>query len=328
MNILVSGSIAYDRIMPFPGRFADHIMPDKIHILNVCFLVNGMNEKFGGTAGNIAYSLRLLGLRPKILASAGGRDFANYEQRLRKLGLEVNGIKIIPEELTASAYITTDQTNNQITGFNPAAMNYSSGYDFSGVSPENTLAIVAPGNLEDMAGYSRVYRKRKIRFIFDPGQNIPAFPGDRLLEMLTGAEILISNDYELEMILRNTGVGRDELLRRVGTIITTLGEEGCVVLRPGEETRLSAAAVSRVKDPTGAGDAFRAGLIKGLAEGWNVTAAAKVGMTSAAYAVEQHGTQEHYFTQEGFWDRFRENFGAEGIRACSQDALRHGPTVE
>ncbi|PTN33166.1 carbohydrate kinase family protein [Desulfonatronum sp. SC1] len=308
MQILVSGSIAYDRIMPFPGRFADHIMPDKIHILNVCFLVNGVNEKFGGTAGNIAYTLGLLGEKPRILASAGGKDFAGYAQWLEELEMDQTGIRIIPGELTASAYITTDQSDNQITGFNPAAMNYSSEYDFSTVVSQDALAVVAPGNLQDMAEYSRIYREKGVRYIFDPGQNIPAFSGDRMLEMLTGAEILISNDYELEMIMKNTGVDRAELLSRVKTIITTLGEQGCLVLRPGEETRLAAAKVSKVVDPTGAGDCFRAGLIKGLVEGRDVTEAAKVALTSAAYAVEHHGTQEHRFTVDEFWARYAENF--------------------
>ncbi|WP_028571271.1 carbohydrate kinase family protein [Desulfonatronum lacustre] len=308
MQILVSGSIAYDRIMPFPGRFADHIMPDKIHILNVCFLVNGVNEKFGGTAGNIAYTLRLLGEKPRILASVGDKDFGNYVQWLEKLEMDQTGIRVIPDELTASAYITTDQSDNQITGFNPAAMNHSSEYDFSNVVPQDTLAVVAPGNLQDMAGYSRIYREKGVRYIFDPGQNIPAFSGEVMLEMLTGAEILISNDYELEMIMKNTGVDRAELLTRAKTIITTLGEQGCTVLRSGEETRLAAAKVAKVVDPTGAGDCFRAGLIKGLVEGRDVTEAAKVALTSAAYAVEHHGTQEHHFTVEQFWARYAENF--------------------
>lgn len=307
MNILVSGSIAYDRIMPFPGRFADHIMPDKIHILNVCFLVNGLIEKFGGTAGNISYTLGLLGEKPKILATAG-RDFSNYRKWLEKHGLDTDTIRVIPDELTASAYITTDQSDNQITGFNPAAMNYSAEYNFNNADPEDTLAIVAPGNLDDMYNYSMIYREKGIRYIFDPGQNIPAFSGEKMLEMLTGSFILISNDYELEMIMKNTGLSRAELLTRTRNIITTLGEEGCLVLKKREETRLPAAAVSRVVDPTGAGDGFRAGLIKGLADGRSVSEAAKVGLTSAAYPVEHHGTQEHFFILDEFWARYHENF--------------------
>lgn len=308
MQILVSGSIAYDRIMPFPGRFADHIMPDKIHILNVCFLVNGVNEKFGGTAGNIAYTLRMLGEKPRVLAAVGEKDFANYAQWLEKLEMDTTGIRIIPDELTASAYITTDQSDNQITGFNPAAMNHSSEYDFTRVVPQDTMAVVAPGNLQDMEQYCRTYREKGVSYIFDPGQNIPAFSGEKMLEMLTGAEILISNDYELEMIMKNTGVDRAELLTRAKTVITTLGEQGCVVLRSGEETRLPAAKVTKVVDPTGAGDCFRAGLIKGLVDGRDVAEAAKVALTSAAYAVEHHGTQVHRFTVEEFWARYAENF--------------------
>ena len=307
MNILVSGSIAYDRIMPFPGRFADHIMPDKIHILNVCFLVNGLIEKFGGTAGNIAYTLSLLGEKPKILATAG-KDFGNYEQWLKRFGLDQENIRIIPNELTASAYITTDKSDNQITGFNPAAMNYSSEFDFSQVSAEKTLAIVAPGNLDDMYNYSRVYREKGVRYIFDPGQNIPAFSGEKMLEMITGSYILISNDYELEMIMKNTGLNRKELLEHTRTIITTLGEEGCLIFRRREETRLPAAKVSDVVDPTGAGDGFRAGLLKGLADGRAITEAARVALVSAAYAVEHHGTQEHSFTRDEFWARYKDNF--------------------
>ncbi len=307
MNILVSGSIAYDRIMPFPGRFADHIMPDKIHILNVCFLVNGLIEKFGGTAGNIAYTLSLLGEKPKILATAG-KDFGNYEQWLKRFGLDQENIRIIPHELTASAYITTDKSDNQITGFNPAAMNYSSEFDFSQVSAEKTLAIVAPGNLDDMYNYSRIYREKGVRYIFDPGQNIPAFSGEKMLEMITGSYILISNDYELEMIMKNTGLNRKELLEHTRTIITTLGEEGCLIFRRREETRLPAAKVSDVVDPTGAGDGFRAGLLKGLADGRAITEAARVALVSAAYAVEHHGTQEHSFTRDEFWARYKDNF--------------------
>ena len=176
MKILVSGSVAYDRIMPFPGKFADHIMPDKIHILNVCFLVDGLIEKFGGTAGNIAFTLKLLGEDPEILATVG-KDFGNYEAWMQKYGISLESIRVMEEDLTASAYITTDKSDNQITGFNPAAMNHSSQFNFDRIAPEDTLAIVSPGNLDDMYNYSRKYQEKKVRYIFDPGQNIPAFSG-------------------------------------------------------------------------------------------------------------------------------------------------------
>ena len=307
MKILVSGSVAYDRIMPFPGKFADHIMPDKIHILNVCFLVDGLIEKFGGTAGNIAFTLKLLGEDPEILATVG-KDFGNYEAWMQKHGISRKSIRVMEEDLTASAYITTDKSDNQITGFNPAAMNHSSQYSFDQVSPEDTLAIVSPGNLDDMYNYSRKYQEKKVRYIFDPGQNIPAFSGEKMLDMISGSYILIANDYELEMIMKNTGKSKAELLEYTENIITTLGEQGCSVINGGEDAILPAARVSQVVDPTGAGDGFRAGLIKGLADGLSVSEAAKVGLTSAAYAVEHHGTQEHYFTPEEFWKRYKDNF--------------------
>ncbi|HVO83984.1 MAG TPA: carbohydrate kinase family protein [Syntrophobacteria bacterium] len=308
MRILISGSLAYDRIMDFPGKFADHILPEKIHILNVCFLVNGLEEKFGGTAGNIAYSLALLGERPLIVATAG-RDFDRYEQRLRQYDLPLAGIRRIEEELTAGAYITTDQADNQITGFNPGAMKHPARFQLDGVDPAQTLAIVAPGNLQDMQTYSKAFREVGIPYICDPGQNIPAFSGDQLLAMLTGSAILISNDYELEMIGKKTGLDKAGLLGRTKAIITTFGEKGSVVATAEREAAIPAVRVERVLDPTGAGDAYRAGLIKGLVSGQPLEEAARVGATCASFAVEHHGTQEHRFTESEFWQRHRGHFG-------------------
>ena len=203
MKIFVSGSLAYDRIMDFPGKFEDHILPEKIHILNVCFMVNGLIEKFGGTAGNIAYSLSLLEEKPLILAT-GGKDFDSYETWLLKHNLPIVGIRKIPEELTAGAYITTDKSDNQITGFNPGAMKYSSLYNFDGVNRKDAIAIIAPGNIEDMINYGRIYKEHRIPYIFDPGQSIPALSANQMTELITDSNMLISNDYELEMIKKAT----------------------------------------------------------------------------------------------------------------------------
>jgi adenosine kinase len=311
MQILVSGSLAYDRIMDFPGKFSDHILPDKIHVLNVCFTVNGLKEEFGGTAGNIAYSLALLGEEPTILAAAG-KDFERYEAWLKNHDLSVQGIRRITEELTAGAYITTDKADNQITGFNPGAMKYPSLFDFSGIDSHKALAIIAPGNLEDMVAYPRRCREEDIPYIFDPGQSIPALSGDALMEALTGARLLISNDYELEMILKATGQKKDQLLARTGGIITTLGEDGSLVCTQRGESRIPAVSPSRVLDPTGAGDAYRAGLIMGLARDKDLLDAACMGSVCATYAVECYGTQGHRFTPEGFWKRYRETFPPQG----------------
>jgi len=294
--------------MDFPGKFADHILPDKIHILNVCFMVNGLTEKFGGTAGNIAYNLALLGEQPLILATAG-KDFSRYREWLQRHIIPLDGIRLIPEEFTASAYITTDQSDNQITGFNPGAMKYRSLYTFDSVNPQQAIAIVAPGNLDDMLIYCQIYREKNIPYIFDPGQSIPMWSGERLLEMLTGASITISNDYELEMILNKTGLSTSDLVQRTNVLITTLGERGSVIHTLDGDYPVDAIPLSQVVDPTGAGDGYRAGLIKGLIMGKGLVEAAQIGAVCAAYAVECYGTQEHFFTQEEFWARHRAHFG-------------------
>ena len=308
MQIYVSGSLAYDRIMDFPERFSDYILPDKIHVLNVCFTVNSMQEQFGGTAGNIGYNLALLGERPLILATAG-RDFKNYADWLKGHGLSLDGIRRVSEEFTAGAYITTDKADNQITGFNPGAMKYQCDYSVDGSNPESSLAIIAPGNPDDMLTYSRTYKERRIPYIFDPGQQIPILPPERVLEMLTGSAVLISNDYELEMIMRVTGLSRSEILERTGAIITTLGEKGSRLHVDGQEAQVPAAKVSQVLDPTGAGDAYRAGLIKGIVMGKSLADSAYLGAVCACYAVECQGTQCHSFTWDEFQTRYESNFG-------------------
>jgi adenosine kinase len=308
MKIFVTGSLAYDRIMDFPEKFSDHILPDKIHILNVCFMVNGLKEQFGGTAGNIAYNLALLGERPLILASAG-KDFDSYENWLKGHGLPLDGIRRVAEEFTAGAYITTDKADNQITGFNPGAMKYSCQYSIDGASADDTLAIVAPGNLDDMVNYSRSFKERAIPYIFDPGQSIPALATDRIIEMLTGSMLFISNDYELELVTRSSSMQKADLLKLTGAIITTLAERGAVVATRDGEVQIPAVQPERVLDPTGAGDAFRAGLIKGLVAGKDLIDAAKMGAVCASFGVECQGTQCHRFSEEDFWSRHKANFG-------------------
>ena len=307
VQILISGSLAYDRIMDFPGKFSDHILADKIHILNVCFVVNGLTEKFGGTAGNIAYTLALLGERPLIVATAGN-DFDKYENWLRKHDLPLDGIRFIPEELTAGAYITTDMADNKITGFNPGAMKYPSLYEVDHVQIPEKLAIIAPGNVEDMVNYSVSYKEHKIPYIFDPGQQITSLSPDQLTDLVSGSKLLIANDYELELIIQKTGLKRDELLKRTEAIIVTLGEDGSVIITAHDETKIGVAKPSKVLDPTGAGDAYRAGLIKGFVLGKELSDAACMGATCASYAIECQGTQEHAFTLEEFWTRYRANF--------------------
>ncbi|MEJ2695668.1 MAG: carbohydrate kinase family protein [Candidatus Sulfobium sp.] len=309
MNIYISGSLAYDRIMDFPGKFSDHIMPDKIHILNVCFTVNGMVEKFGGTAGNIAYSLSLLEEKPLVLATIG-KDYQAYFDWLKKNNIPTGGIKIIEEEFTAGAYITTDLSDNQITGFNPGAMKRRSEHRFNDAGPGDSIGLIAPGNLDDMAEYAKEYRKRGIPFICDPGQSLTAWDGTALRDWLSGSLMLISNDYELDLIMKMTGLDKKGLLGLTKTLITTLGEKGSLISTADADERIGVARALNVVDPTGAGDAYRGGLLKGLVSGSDIRTAAQMGAAAASYAVEKYGTQEHFFTYQEFLGRYTGSFGA------------------
>jgi adenosine kinase len=308
MKIFTSGSLAYDRIMVFPGKFSDHILPDKIHVMNVCFMVNGVIERFGGTAGNIAYNLALMGERPIILASVG-KDFGMYREWLETLGLPFIGIREIPNELTAGAYITTDQSDNQITAFSPGAMNYPSGYTFESVGKGEAIGIISPGNLEDMVAYSRRYKEKSIPYIFDPGQATTALTAEQLTEMITGSELFISNDYELELIKNTTHMNVSAIIERTSAMITTLGEKGSVLVTQDATEEIPPVPPAAVVDPTGAGDAYRSGLIKGMILEKDLATSARMGSTSASFAIEFRGTQEHRFDLDTFWERFKKAFG-------------------
>lgn len=311
MNILVSGSLVYDRIMDFPGYFKEHILPDKIHNLNVSFLINGLKENFGGTAGNIAYNLALLGERPVVLSCAG-KDFEPYEKWLVKNKIEIKEIKKLRNLLTAGAYIMTDKADNQITGFNPGAMFTARG-SFNKLYLKNSLAIISPGNLKDIENYANIYKKNKVRYIFDPGQSITALSAKTLKSCMTGAEIMIGNDYEIELIMEKTGWTNKQITGKINVLIITKGEKGSEVffnadscgLRRGlmrtnaknyrkiRRIIIPAAKPKKVVDPTGAGDAYRAGLIKGIVSGFNIVKSAKLASAVASFAVEEYGGQGH-----------------------------------
>lgn len=304
MNIIVSGSLAYDRIMDFPGHFSDHILPEKIHVLNVCFQVNSMKERFGGTAGNIAYALKLMGEQPVICATIG-HDYHRYFEWLSKNGISRELIEIKEEESTAGAYITTDLADNQITGFNPGAMKYPTSMDLSRLDPQETLVIVSPGNLQDMITYPHVCRERGIEYIFDPGQSLPIWDGAELVQAITGCKILICNDYEMDLIMSKTAMKKEDLLDRAGAIITTLGELGSRVATLDGEIHIPVAQARKVDDPTGAGDAYRGGLISGLVQGRDLDQCARMGSVCASFTVECYGTQDYSFTPEEFNGRLK-----------------------
>ena len=308
MDILVSGSLAYDRIMDFPGRFSDHLLPGKAHVINISFTVDKMVENFGGTAGNIAFALAMLGERARIRATIGS-DYDRYFRWLEEHDISTASIRVVEEELTASAFITTDLADNQITAFNPGAMKQSAGSDMTGIDAKDAIAIVSPGNGDDMTGYAGAYRDAGLPFIFDPGQAIPVLSGEQLLEGIRGSRLLIANDYEMEMILGKAEAEQSELLELTEAIITTRGEHGSVISEADGDNSIPAIPLSNVVDPTGAGDAYRAALIKGLIEGKDLVTCAKMGTVCAAYAVEVYGTQTYRFTAEEFKERYEQHFG-------------------
>lgn len=310
MRIYVSGSLAYDRIMNFGGRFSDHILPDKIHVLNVCFNVDGMQEKLGGTAGNIAYGLAQLGERPVLLACLG-TDGQRYLDWLEQHGVDTGQVRCIDQEYTAGAFITTDQSDNQITGFNPGAMKHPCGCRVERMEPGNSLAIVAPGNLEDMTRLPAEFREHGIPFILDPGQSLNIWSGQQLAEAMEDARVLISNDYELELIRRLTGLSLAGILERVRAVVTTKGEQGSVVFRGQRRVDVPISPARELRDPTGAGDAYRAGLIKGMALGLELAEACLWGAVLASYAVAHYGTQEYRVDRDDFNQRL-EALGAAG----------------
>ena len=310
MAIYSSGSIAYDRIMNFPGKFTESILPDQIHTLNVSFFIDKLQEKWGGNAGNIAYTLALLAERPIIVGTAG-KDFPPYEAYLLKMGLPLEGIHKIDSDLTAGAYIMTDQSNNQITGFHAAAMMTPSTYDFPNLNPAEDLALIGPSNLDDMNRHPRLYREKGVRYIYDPAQQLPILTGAQLLDSIGGAWLLVGNDYEIQLMMNKTGRTKAELIAMTGAgLVTTYGEKGSIVSpKEGEETAVPAVPISGLLDPTGAGDAYRAGLIKGIMLEQPLAEAARIGATCAAYCVENEGTQGHTFTLDDFFRRHSQAFG-------------------
>lgn len=307
MNIYISGSLAFDRIMDFPGYFQEHILPDKIHSLNVSFNVEKLKEKKGGTAGNIAYSLSLLNEYPNIVASVGN-DFSSYLSYLKKLKLATKYIKVFKDITTACAYIITDLDDNQITGFYMGAMANRTHIDLKKSDPKNTIVILSPGNKKDMIQYSAECRKSGIKYIFDPGQTLPFLTPNEIKRIIKGSYILISNDYELQMIIKRTNLSENDIFKMSKIIITTLGKKGSVIRTSNKNIFIKSCKAKKIVDPTGAGDAYRAGILKGLAVNLGLEQLGRIASVAAVYAVENYGTQEHKFTFAEFKKRYQATF--------------------
>jgi len=291
--------------MDFPGHFRDHFLAHKLHTINVSFAVDGVEENFGGTAGNIAYNLMLLGHEPQILSTAGS-DFAAYRKYLDEKGISTGSIHIDTSELTSSAYIITDKADNQI-----AAFSFGAGKAAYGKLPDigsAACAIIGAGNPYDMRALPAQYRENGVPYFYDPAQEIPILSADDLREGIEGAAGLFGNDYEIDLIMQKTGWNEKELCGRTPLVIVTLGESGSRIMgKEGE--RVKAVHVSEVLDPTGAGDAYRAGFIAGYLAEQPPRICAQIGSTVAAYAVEQYGTQNHHFTLPELKKRYEEAYG-------------------
>lgn len=307
MTVLLSGSLAFDHIMIFPGYFEDHILPDKLHVLNVSFLVDSLEKFRGGVSGNIAYSLGLLGQPCKIVAPVGS-DFDDYRQALSSAGVDTDAIWVIDDELTASAFITTDRADNQITGFYPGAMGRAGEVGLDGHLDGVSMGVVSPTAPDAMQRHIRELTQSNTRFMFDPGQQIVALTPDALREGIEGAHILVGNDYEFAMIAEKTGLSQDQLIGSCPIVVVTLGEMGSAIHQDGKTIDIPAARPTQVIDPTGAGDAYRAGLLAGMLNDLTLDVAGRLGSVAATYVVESKGTQSHAYTRDEFSRRFAETF--------------------
>ncbi len=307
MKILVTGSIAYDTIMVFPDRFRNHLLADQLHILNVCFLTPEMRREYGGTAGNIAYNLRLLGESPLVMATVG-EDIDPYLARLRELGLGTGHLNRIPGQFTAQGFITTDLDNNQITNFHPGAMNYS---HENRITPQlgADLAIVGPDGKLGMQQHARECAEHDIPFLFDPGQGLPMFSRGELMEFLGLASYVAVNDYEGKLLEEKTGRGLDAIARDVKALIYTRGAEGSTILAGGQRHEIPCVEAESVVDPTGCGDAYRAGLLYGISHSWDWASTGKLGSVMGAIKIAHRGGQNHAPRREEIEARFKRAFG-------------------
>jgi len=307
MSALICGSFAYDTIMVFPDQFKNHILPDKVHMLNVAFLVPELRREFGGCAGNIAYNLKLLGNDPIPMGTVGS-DFASYATWMDKHHINRRHVHVKTGSYTAQAFITTDMDDNQITAFHPGAMNLSHETLIS-EAKDISIAIVAPDGRDGMIQHAQQLHEAGIPFIFDPGQGLPMFDGDDLLRFAKQATYIALNDYEAQLFEDRTGLSPAEIAEHVEALIITRGGEGSQIYTAGKRIDIPCAKAAQLADPTGCGDSYRAGIMHGLMHGksWEVTG--RIASLLGAIKIEQHGTQNHSFTMDEFAKRYEENFG-------------------
>lgn len=312
MRIVVTGSLAYDYIMNFPGYFTDHMLMEKAHVLSVSFLVDSMKRMRGGVAGNIAYNLALLGERPLIVATVG-QDFAEYRGWLERQGIDTSGLNVIEHEFTSSCFINTDQANNQIVAFYAGAMAHARDLSLldHGLG-SNDLVLISPTDPYAMERFALECQQRGIPYLFDPGKQTPRLEAEHLRLGLEGARVLVSNDYEFGMMARKLGRSEQDLIASVPLTVVTRGEQGALIYTDGHlAAEIPVAPVNDVVDPTGAGDAFLGGLVYGIARDLPLEVTGRIAALTASYCIEQRGCQEHHFDAARFADRYRAAFNSD-----------------
>ncbi len=307
MNIIVTGSIAFDYLMSFPGSFSEHLLPEHLAHVSVSFLVDSMDKRRGGCAPNIAYTLALLGERPRLMATAG-QDFDQYREWLESAGVDTSLVKIIDGKFTASFFCSTDKGGNQIASFYTGAMAHAAELSFRAIEGCE-LAIISPNDPAAMVQYAAECRTLSVPYIFDPSQQVARLGAEDLREGLAGAYILICNDYEFEIIRQKTGMDEGDLLLHTEALVVTRGEKGASIITATQTFEIPAVPPRRLVDPTGGGDAFRGGFMKGLAMGAPFDVCGRLGSVAATYALEHLGGQSHAYTLEEFADRYKEHFG-------------------
>ena len=309
MSIIVTGSIAWDYLMHFPGYFKEHILPDRVDRISVSFLVDSKERHRGGCAPNIAYSLALLGEYPRLMGTAG-LDFEDYRQWLESVGVDTSLTVIFDNEFTATFTVITDLEHNQIASFHTGAMARARGLSFHDLPRDSVgWVIISPNDPQAMVKYAQECRELGINFIYDPSQQLARIDRRELLSSLEGAAVLTVNDYELEMAKKLSGMDEKELLQHVGALVVTRGPEGASVYTHGAEFHAPAAQAAALVEPTGVGDAFRAGLLTGLARGYDWPTTLRLANVAAVYVIEQTGTQNHHYALDEFIARYRANYG-------------------
>jgi adenosine kinase len=308
MSTVVTGSIAFDYLMSFPGKFTEHFLPEHMNRVSLSFLVDSMDKRRGGCAPNIAYTLALLGERPRLMGTAG-QDFDDYRRWLEAAGVDTSLVKKVRDKFTASFFCSTDVESNQIASFYTGAMANASELSFRDAA-DCTIAIISPNDPTAMVQYAEECRTLGIAYIWDPGQQCARMSGDELAEGLRGSAITICNDYEFELLRQKTGFDEEAVLAKTGALIVTRGEHGSIVREGDREVSVPAVMPHRIVDPTGVGDAFRGGLLKGIAIGAPLEVCCRLGSVAATYALEHLGGQSHAYTWDEFSGRYAGQFGA------------------